>query len=230
MFQKPTIDKVDYFPQQTVTVGPTPVVIKTQSAKLPETTFWQRVKYLFTKELPKQPVETLKGKRLYALGGSDPCSVSYTTFSGCDVKPYLVHGIGDNPIKEDLLRATSPAFQRTTKEATTKGQDYVREHSLCLAEMQAVTLNTGWAEDVQKSLGELFFILFNEGIISRLKDIKGPAHLVFIARDEYGNGSMMAIPNIKFTSYHWAISIDDLVSEERIGYEGDPPIHWTSIK
>lgn len=179
-----------------------PPLLFTQT--LPKKSFWQKLKDLFKSPPPKTKLEDLPFVQPQKPYGG----VVLTTFAGCDIKPKLVpHMQGDY-------------------------SDYWLAKGTTLGEVQAISFVCkkevlgGVTLDVTR--GSLTAILFMDSCLPKL-DV-GDVDLVLSASTEYGDVTVMVLPNFKITSLRYGIGIDDLVSEETFTFEADAPMVWKSIR
>lgn len=189
--------------------------------------FWNRLKYLFTGKAPKRtgPITppVVMPKDIGILKEEVQSSYSedeYNAFAGQDIRFGLVYGLGENPTREELLWVADPLY-RGTREEVGPGS------CMPLNEVQAISVLVTVSKP--QSVGDLICVHFEESLISKLEKLEDPLHLIAFAANESGVRCSFALPNFKITSWSWASSVDDLISEEKMVYEADVPMYWEKI-
>lgn len=185
------------------TVPETPPPLGTANLKEPPMLNREAINKLFPKEMTE--TERMARDKLFREG---KYAASYTTFAGCDMRFCLV-----------------PHLETRDLQEYRKAYGIGRGHTL--GSVQAISMVSKRTKERRAeriiSGGTLVAILFDKSLLPRLEE---GGDLVLMAANEYGDLSMMVLPDFKIVEHRWAISIDDLVSEEEFDYEAGRPIPW----
>jgi hypothetical protein len=140
-------------------------------------------------------------------------SRSYSSFSGIDIKVYLSN-------ERELVYDYKD--QATYNEWSKK---YVS-----LPELQAISYKinlhgVGEGEDPVK--GTVILVMFDRSHIDTIQQYK---HLHLVAANEYGHLCRMSLQDVTWLEASYGVSIDDIVSEERVDYSARRIIPWRPAK
>ena len=101
--------------------------------------------------------------------------------------------------------------------------------SKVLAETQAIDINVNLEDDKYPVSGKLTTVLFDKSILERVKaEVEAHPYITLVACNEFGQMAKCAIHDVEFINYKWAMSIDDIVSEEHIHFKAKSIDGWKS--
>jgi hypothetical protein len=188
-------------------------------------TFWERVKFFFTGKQPvkKKPALDLSKVAKGTLLASDNkplFKATYETFAGCDISCHIGDSL-DVPDRNPAVYARAVVEKKQFKSVPS---------------VQMIQFETAWENKPNDSgalmcTGKLISILFGESALKDLDRNGKRSDLVLKAASEDGqNIYIMVLPSFRVIGSRWAISVDDLVSEEEFHFEADYPVFWTKVE
>lgn len=135
---------------------------------------------------------------------------SYNSFSGSDIKAYWSY-------------EGEMAFYRDANEYGEWSKKY---H--CVPELQYVSFksNYGYAEP-HDTEGTLTFVVFDRSVAQQLPQ---STNLFLVACNEYGNMAIMSFHNLRKRTLSYGVSVDDIVSEERVDFKAERMQPWRKLR
>ena len=140
---------------------------------------------------------TPKKKMTYSLGSADPRTrCGHTSFSGVDVKVYLVDV--DTDYKKAVMVGGTPSYEYVGQAGNIQGVHFVQRNGMPEGTIHMIIFDG--MEEIEKYLGK-------------------KQRLVLSAANEYGKLAILADKNIQFDPYcSWGVGIDNLVIDVYVNF------------
>jgi len=163
------------------------------------------------------------GSGVYTLGSADP---RFVFPSPAPQKKTFWQKVKSFFGKKPKLKSRPRGYRAFSGVDTKLFVEYQDGKVEVLPEVQAISISSNNLDPISR--GEIIAILFDRSSLPKLQKVK---NIALIATTEYGDRSASAFKGVEVTDYSFGISIDDIITEERILFdfkEFVPFKHWDS--